>query len=51
MTLLLMVPRTSSINFLTLLVQDMDQNGAMLLLISSWVEDPKFLSQSRQVVI
>ena len=43
MTLLLMVPRTSSMHFLTLLVRDMAKTGAKLLLILSRVEPPKFL--------
>ena len=38
-----MVPRTSSMNFLTLLVKDMVQTGANILLILARVEAPKFL--------
>ena len=43
MTLLLMVPRTSSMHFLTLLVRDMAQTEAKMLLILVWVELTKFM--------
>ena len=43
MTLFLMVPRTSSMNFLKLLVGYMSQTGANLLLILAHVEATKFL--------
>ena len=45
MTLLLMVPITSSIKFLTLLVRNMAQTGANMLLILAQLEPPKFLIQ------
>ena len=43
MKLLSMVPRTSSMHLMTLLVRDMAQTGAKLLLMLLRVEDPKFL--------
>ena len=43
MTLFPMVPRTSSLNFLVLLVRDMAQTGAKLLLILARVEPLNFL--------
>ena len=49
MTLLSMVPRNSSMNFLTLLVRDIAQIGANLLLILSWVEYPKSLIQTKAI--
>ena len=45
MKLLLMVPRTSSMHFLTLLFRDMAKTGANLLLLFAWMEPPKFLIQ------
>ena len=42
MKLLSMVPRNSSIHFLTVLVRDMAQTGETLLLILAQVEDPNF---------
>ena len=43
MTLLLMVPRTLYMHFLKLLVRDMAQTGANMLLVLTRVEPPKFL--------
>ena len=43
MKLLLMVLRTSYMNFLTLLAREVAQTGAKLLLILAWVEFPKSL--------
>ena len=43
MTLLPMVPRTSSVHFLTLLVRDIAQTRGEILLILAQVEPPKFL--------
>ena len=42
MTLFPMVTRTSSMIFLTLLVRDMAQTGAKILILA-WVEAPTFL--------
>ena len=43
MTLLFMVPRTSSMHFLILSVKDMDQTGAKMLLILTRVEAQNFV--------
>ena len=48
MKLLLMVPRTSSMHLLTILVREMDQTGAKLLLILVWVELTKFMIVGKQ---
>ena len=43
MKILPMVPRTSSMYFLTVLVRYMDQTGEMIILILAQVEAPKFM--------